>query len=451
MSRDRFQDWYDGFEAPQETTARRGARELPHIPIRLLAGALATLISLSLVGGASRLGLVPPESTSGSGEASPSPGTSADPSPSPSDTPPPRTAIAGRLPIESCKIKAKLPTVLSAGFPISAYADVATTGSIKVAIAFVDFSDAPGVGSTSERFDKISSYVREAYDEMSYGKLSVTFVEVPGWIHMPEPSTAYGVLQKQAEYGNTLAYAQEVASLADELIDFSGIRTLAIFAEEQAPGVSGDYQQSLRSPIRTIEGPGITSVIVTGGQWWTTPFDWDPMTVAHEFGHVLGLQDLYGDSDNPNPYVGGFDFMSNAVSGSLSPSLLGWDRWRLGWISDADVACVQPTSDTRIHLSHIEGSDGLRLVVVPLAATQVLVFESRRAIGIDKNLTEEGVLAYIVDADIDTTDGPIRIQGDPSADFANAPYSAGEHTTIATFLIENVAAASWGDELVISP
>jgi hypothetical protein len=338
----------------------------------------------------------------------------------------------------------------TSSFPISDYTYANTTGKIRIALIFVDFPDAIASVDSDSYFDRISTTVTSTYREVSYGQLTVEFVQVPGWIRMSKASSKYNVLQGSASYDSTVKYAREALTLADRSVDMTGVTSVAVFAAESAPGVAGDYEWNLIQPITTGEGSKVSSFIVTGGQWWLT--NWEPLVVAHEFGHVLGLQDLYGKSEtDPSPFVGDFDFMSNASKDAAAPSLLGWDRWRLGWISDASVVCVKPTAENRITLSPLQTGKGTLLVVVPLSSTRALVMESRHPIGLDSKLATSGVLVYIVDTTTDTTEGPMRVQLSPNATLADALLEVGEYLKSAGWTVSVTRNEVWGNEFAIFP
>ena len=452
---DRFEAWFDGQDAPEPTAKpSRSAVTLPKPGASLLRmGALlgTVLLATSLVGGAHRVGLL---STSGSTSITePSPDTT---TPTPSVSPPPQAAVAGLLPISECKLGQKgSDWYFSAGFPIDAYSDVLTTGSLRIAVIYVEFPDASRRSSVSELHKKIEDHVSGIYSEMSYGKLSVDLVPSSDWIMMDKPSENYNILQEAADNQSVVSYVSEAVKKADPGIDFSGIDVVAIFATELADGVAGDFQLTLQDRIPTNEGKGVISTIVTGGDWWQELVD--PMILAHEIGHVLGLQDLYngdaGDTfDDGHKFVGNFDFMGYGWSESPAPSILGWDRWRLGWIPDSQVVCAKPTEGTEVNVNALQLGTGSMLIVLPLSATRTIVIESRKAIGWDKRLVESGALVYLVDTSVNTTEGPIQILADSfGSGFNAAPLSAGEYVDALTYTITSLEAAAWGDRIYITP
>lgn len=459
---DRFEAWFDGQDAfAPATTPQRPSIALPRPGATLLrmAALLSTvLLATSLVGGAHRVGLISTSGTTGVAEPSPDITTtgSGDPSPTPSVSAPPQAAVAGLLPISECKLG---PTgskrYFSAGFPIDDYSDVLTTGSLRIAVIYVEFPDAARRSPVSELHKKIEDHVSQIYSEMSYGKLSIDLIPSSDWIMMDKPSARYNILQQEADNSSVVNYVSEAVRKADPGIDFSGIDAVAVFATELADGVAGDFQLTLPDRIPTDEGSGVFSTIVTGGDWWQELVD--PMILAHEIGHVVGLQDLYyGDSEDTfedgNKFVGYFDFMSYGYSDSYAPTLLGWDRWRLGWISDSQVVCAKPSEGTEVNVNALQSGTGTTLIVLPLSETRAIVIESRRPIGWDRQLVESGALVYLVDTAVNTTEGPIQILADMFGDgFSAAPLSAGEYVDALSYTITSLEAAAWGDRIYITP
>jgi len=338
---------------------------------------------------------------------------------------------------------------------MSRYRDVESTGVIKIAVIYVQFPDAEPSESLSALHQRIESHVSGIYSEMSFGALSIDLVSSSEWIMMDKTSNEYNLLQSEAKYPSVVKFVTEAVRKADPGIDFTGIDAVAIFSTELADGIAGDFQLTLQERIPTGEGLGVISTVVTGGEWWRV--DSDPMALAHELGHVLGLQDLYyGESDDTfedaHKFVGDFDLMGTGVSQSAAPTIFGWDRWRLGWIEDSQVVCVSPSEGTEVNISALQSGTGVILLVIPLSPTRVVVVESRRAVGWDQNLIESGALVYLVDVNIDTTEGPIKILADGFGDgFDSAPLSAGEYVDALSYTITSLEAAAWGDRIYITP
>jgi len=263
--RDRFEAWFDGEDLPPATsgpTPRNLSRPGSGVT-RFIGLVTACVLFIGLVGGAHRAGFIRVPGEPGVAVESPTPTDGSTtpttpPSPTPTPTAPPTPDIAGRLPIATCKLAAGNADNFTSGFPISDYTDANTTGKIRIALIFVDFPDATASADSDSYFDRIATKVTETYREVSYGKLTVEFVQVPGWIRMSKASTKYNVLQGTASYESTVTYGSEALAAADRIVDMTGVTSVAVFATESAPGVAGDYEWNLAQPITTGEGSKVS-------------------------------------------------------------------------------------------------------------------------------------------------------------------------------------------------
>ena len=91
-----------------------------------------------------------------------------------------------------------------------------------------------------------------------------------------------------------------------------------------------------------------------------------------------------------------------------SPGFLAWERWLLGWLEDNQIRCVTEKSAIQL-LTPIGRKGGVKAGVVPLSPSKVVVIESRRPEGVDRNLAKSGALVYLVDSSIQSGFGPVRV------------------------------------------
>jgi M6 family metalloprotease-like protein len=117
--------------------------------------------------------------------------------------------------------------------------------------------------------------------------------------------------------------------------------------------------------------------------------------IAHEFGHMLGLPDLYARPENPGSEgLGGWCAMSNE-NGSGRPQHFGaWCKEQLGWLKPV---VVDPTVKQRLVLSPVVGSstECVKVLVRP-DGSEYLLLENRRKKGFDQDLAAEGLLIWRV-------------------------------------------------------
>ncbi|MBI1796576.1 MAG: M6 family metalloprotease domain-containing protein [Candidatus Eisenbacteria bacterium] len=123
---------------------------------------------------------------------------------------------------------------------------------------------------------------------------------------------------------------------------------------------------------------------------------------AHEFGHALGLPDLYdtsifGGARNLGP--GNWNLMAYGAYGANDttpeyPAHLGaWSMLYLGWAQS-----YRPTEDTLLTQGPIEtGSPVTELWFQGESNPEHFLIENRQRIGFDRNLVKEGLILYHVD------------------------------------------------------
>lgn len=118
--------------------------------------------------------------------------------------------------------------------------------------------------------------------------------------------------------------------------------------------------------------------------------------LAHEFGHLLGLPDLYAQPDSGRPEgLGVWCTMSNGHGQEGRPlHLSAWCKEQLGWLQPA---VVQPTVKQRLILAPIEGSpyECFKVLVRP-DGSEYFLLENRAARGFDRDLPGEGLLIWRV-------------------------------------------------------
>ena len=99
----------------------------------------------------------------------------------------------------------------------------------------------------------------------------------------------------------------------------------------------------------------------------------------------------------------------------------------------------------------IERSGGLKAVIVPISPSKVVVIESRRPEGVDKNLKKSGALVYLVDSSIQSGYGPVRVypaeKSDPRR--LESPRAVGESITVEGVTITVRSSTNDGDEVEV--
>ena len=314
----------------------------------------------------------------------------------------------------------------TAGFPLSG---PPATGTVKVAVLFVDFPNARAFHSTEDESWKSLVHARKYLEAASYRKLDLEFVPLHRWLRAEHNHDHY-LGSTPIGTAITRAIDKEAVRLADPDFDFTGIDIVMIVMPSSHFGGANAL-----GGVSTDEGRKSTLRINTDfyGRPWGLgrPYQWGPVA-THELAHNLGLLDMYPYNFNRHdpPVVGErarpwqrteFGLMALAAyfpfpSGHSfhAREMLAWSRWQLGWLDAEQIRCVIDPEAT-VSLSPVtDPGDGVAMAAIPRSARQMIVIESRRKTGYDTRaaLKNEGVLVYTVDAGIEGGDLPIRAGDD---------------------------------------
>jgi M6 family metalloprotease-like protein len=277
-------------------------------------------------------------------------------------------------------------------------------GTLKALMVFVDFSDAPAAGTvddTAATFDGAAEWLHES----SYGQVDLQITEIRQWFRMPHPSTFYPYSRDFTAEDHEV-YVRDAVKAADAAVDFAGYDIYYFVANPEADEISFSPTFSF-GPDSPIHADGATiSIGVTFGNDITF---WGYKVLDHETGHVFGLPDLYSyaESGDQHRFVGGWDLMGD-ISGH-SPDLHAWFKWQLGWLTDAQVACIDSPSTTDLVLSPLETPGGLKMVALRTGSRKVTVVEFRTTRGEDADACATGVLVSTINDAVPGGNGPLRV------------------------------------------
>ena len=338
----------------------------------------------------------------------------------PTPTPVPLPILSDRS-IFSSISECKLTTPFSSnseniGFPSGANY-VPSTGDIRGVVLFVDFPNlnADKQAITEWQNNQIPT-AEKGLEVMSYGRDRLKFDVVDTFFRIPQNFEAY-IKDTQGNLpGSTPAKSLDTANLlrdavlaANNEIDFSKYDFVNIVTPTFNPKTEGGA-----SGGGGFNVDGKTSFLGTLGpidEYLNQPLkkNW----LLHEVGHLNGLMHGYDYTKNP---LGAWDVMANSFG--LSNDLLGWNKFKLGWIDDVQIDCIanKPASETFHLLSPIgTSSTSSKMVVLKLSANTALVVETRRKTTIDNvSALNEGVLVYKVDTTIPQGKGAFAILSNKS-------------------------------------
>lgn len=204
--------------------------------------------------------------------------------------------------------------------------------------------------------------------------------------------------RKRAEYANDSNRYALLTEALDKLLERDGKTAL--------DGFDGIYFLYAGERFQTRRGglywPHRASLNHRGKRWSYFICPEGGKTIAsisvitHEFGHMLGLPDLYARPEVPGEEgLGVWCTMSTGHGRDGKPlHFSAWCKEQLGWLKPVEI---DPRVKQKIVLAPVNGST-TECIKIPVRAdgSEYLLLENRRKIGYDRDLPAEGLLIWRV-------------------------------------------------------
>ncbi|MEU1306037.1 M6 family metalloprotease domain-containing protein [Streptomyces shenzhenensis] len=317
-----------------------------------------------------------------------------------------------------------------------------STGTVRALTVMVDFPDAPGEGDALDRFREFFPQTQEWFHTASYGRLDYRAeTPIPTWLRMPKAFQDYGIERGAPFDPGYRQLVQDIVTAADPTVDFRDYDLLNVLVSPDAGPSALDTVLSVtfagNGEAPTADGVAVANASFVysrqddgSGSYARTGY----RVLPHENGHVFGLPDLYTQDGGGS--VGHWDIMSE--DWGANNDLLGWHKWKLGWLDVDQVSCAATSGTKEYTLSPLFRAGGRKLIFVPLAAHTGYALEVRTTGGNDEAVCHPGVLVYKVDANVDTGRGPVTVYDahrdsggctrspNVHAELSDAPFAPGE-------------------------
>ncbi|WP_424213254.1 M6 family metalloprotease domain-containing protein [Streptomyces sp. BI20] len=343
-----------------------------------------------------------------------------------------------------CRIAGTMGVQMSEGLPTApGYAK--STGEVRALNLMIDFPDAKGEGSALDRLAEFFPQTSDWFRTSSYGRLDYR-PEAPirDWLRMPMPFAAYGIGRGSPYEPGYRRLVEHIVQAADNEVDFSRYDLVNILVTPNAGPSALDTVLSVtfsgnhEAPVADGVPLSNTSFVYSrqddgSGSFRETGY----RVLPHENGHVFGLPDLYTSEGGGT--VGHWDIMSE--DWGANNDLLGWHKWKLGWLDPEQISCASAAGTSDHRLSPLATPGGVKLAFVPLSESRGLAVEVRTRAGNDEAVCKPGVLVYEVDSEVDTGRGPVTVNDSASssggctrrpnvhAELSDAPFGPGESYT----------------------
>ncbi len=284
---------------------------------------------------------------------------------------------------------------------------------MNVLILLVDFNDnqaqTPAVYFDSMGFAQDTFSLTSYYNDISFGQIDIVTVDWPSttlWNRAPENYPYY--VNNNYGWGaypqNSQGLVETICTMVDPLVDFSqydndgdgyvdGVNLMYAGQFTGTPETIWPHAWGLPSPL-SVDGVMVNSFSVQN-EYNNNPGDKSAGVFCHEFGHVLGLPDLY-DYDYDSNGIGNWGIMAGGVynGGGWSPAEFSpYCRHELGVTEYIEVTEPGLYEVPAYELSNV----AYRLWTDGSSSNEYFILENRRQIRWDEALPSEGVMIWHVD------------------------------------------------------
>lgn len=317
-----------------------------------------------------------------------------------------RDVVEVRCVIEDTRWSSDPPTLLEEKDTIVPKS-IITRNLIAIRVEFLDgdsnYTGAPNGSMTYTQpyFDNIMNNLTNYYQEVSYNQLTINYA-VSGKIYtLSETMKYYGADTPTQRDENLSDLIYDSIMIADPDIDFSNYDDVVLWhaGAGQESDINNDTSADIWSCHASgfsivVDGISITKIIIIPETESQDSISRGVLGVlCHEFGHQLGLPDLY-DTDKTSQGIGEWGLMGsgNWLNNGNTPShLCAWSKIQLGWIKPVDLMIegyytinpVENYNDTAYKFS--------------ISDEEYFLIEFRKKTGYDSYLPGEGLLIWHID------------------------------------------------------
>lgn len=302
---------------------------------------------------------------------------------------------------------------------------VKLSGDHRLIVILVEFTDIKHKTSRDTINNLIFARMNKYWREVSYNQLNV-IGDTVGWFNAGHDEVYYGkstdskdprVDEKDHEL------IQDACKLAGS-VDFTQYQDIMVVFAGHGQDSDPKNNTDLIWPHGGWDWSGISCggrEFKRGGYAGEVAYErLDLGAITHEFGHTIGLPDLYNtDPDAPDywktsvDYVGMWSLMAYGSAGgpdhdeSSPVGLEAWSRIKLGWLSPITIPLTEdgfvPT------LNQLEDASGPRALKLSTSDNSYYLIENRARTGVDTYLPASGVLITRIDESKEGGEGIVKV------------------------------------------
>jgi M6 family metalloprotease-like protein len=292
----------------------------------------------------------------------------------------------------------------------------APLGTNTIVVILVEFTDMTHIFTKAQVAGVAIGDLDAYYEEASYNQTHITGATT-SWLSLPH-NRQYYVQGTSSPSEPKFQLVQDAITAADPFVNFAAYDGVTIVHAGRGQELSGDWRDYWSSEwwgftISTDDGVDIhrASVSPEVGQPGNLAY---VGVIAHEFGHDLGLPDLYDVDYTGAEYVNHWCLMGegswngpNQV-GESPAHMMGWCKLQLGYVNGSQLLLAP--SATSVVVDPLENpTTGVHLVKIPIDGTHYYLIEVRQRIGYDQYLLGKGVVLSYVDETLASGKGIVKV------------------------------------------
>jgi len=294
------------------------------------------------------------------------------------------------------------------------------TGVRRVVVILVEFTDIKHTESRGSIETRVFSRMDAYWKEVSFNSIQISGSSV-GWYGLSYSMAHYGADGKVRDDPNNDGRSdswwliRDAVEKADPDVDFRQYNHVMVIhagAGQESDKKKTDLIWSCRySSLQILTNDGI--MIKNAAITPEYEINGDTLGVdSHEFGHDLGLPDLY-DVDGDEDFVGYWCLMGRGSwngqpRGSSPAHPMAWCKARLGWLSTGKIKTVYSPETASIEpLDSITSK--FQMLKIPITEDTYYLVEVRLKRGFDSWLPSEGVLISLIDERKRSGQGIVRV------------------------------------------
>jgi immune inhibitor A len=287
---------------------------------------------------------------------------------------------------------------------------VPTRGELRLLAIRASFKDMPlaeprdhFAGTPDSLLDRLAAY----YAEVSTGRLRIVPYLAEAVVTLPLDRARYVQRPAVLATDGIAAFARTATSDADRRALADAHAVVVFFPGPgresfMKPGPSDDPWSNFADLAPPVAGFG-AAIVVASTEYAHTNDRGERVQLSsfgvlcHEFGHLLGLPELYAPGAAVHEGIGKWGLMGQGtwVSGGNSPPHMeAWSKLQLGWV-DA-VTITESVRDVRLPAVTDEPLV-VKIPAVPDKPQEYYLLENRQKVGFDAALPGAGILVWHVD------------------------------------------------------